>query len=186
MMRQLVLMTALMLGIGASDATAQDIAQDMAAIGAGSYIIYNDGSQSFVQVYRGQSGQDWIVDLIPGPDPNGTRSSREYRDARGQLVRVDYATGMSMAFSPHNCQRVLGPCIFIQTGTQGRTQQGRLVTATREGFRYELSIFDSQENPVLAETGVMVLDEMGSFLEGTITRQDGTVTRIRQVQAVYR
>jgi hypothetical protein len=185
-MRNIILTVALMLGLGASAVAAQDIAQDMAAIGAGSYIIYSDGSQSFVQVYRGQSGPDWIVDLIPGTDPNGTRSSREYRDARGQMVRVDYASGMSLSFSPHNCQRVPGPCIFIQTGTQGRTQQGRLVTATQGGFRYELSIFDSQENPVLAESGEIVLDEMGSIRDGTITRQDGAVMRIRQVQAVYR
>jgi hypothetical protein len=185
-MQRLVLAVALMPGLGTTVAVAQTISQNMPAIGAGSYIIYTNGSQSFVQVFRGQTGSEWIVGVITGTDPNGTRVSREYRDARGQMLRVEYALGMSMAFTPNNCQRVPGPCIFIQTGTQGRTQQGQLVTVTRSGFSYELSIFDSQENPVLAESGEMVLDEMGSFLQGTITRQDGTVTQIRQVQAVYR
>lgn len=166
---------------------AQDINQRIADIGAGSYIVYQAGSHSFVQVYRGASGPFWVVDVVDGTDPNGSRLSREFRDARGQLVRVDYASGLSLRFNPHNCQRSVGACLFIQTGPDGDSQHGRLTTATADGYTYESSVFDRPGgNPVLAETGRIVLDAFGSNAAGQITAQDGTVTQVRLVQAVYR
>lgn len=168
-------------------AQAQDITQHLDRIGAGSYLVFDAGDKQFTQVFRGLSGQDYVVDLIDGSDPNGPRLSREYRDGQGQLLRVDYDMGLSLRFSPHNCQRTLGACVFVQTGPDGQTQMGRLVTATPDGLSYQLSVFPSpRSEPVLAESGVVALDQMGSTAGGQITAQDGTVMQVRLVQAVYR
>ena len=167
-------------------ARADGIALAIDRIGAGSYVVYSDGSRSFTNVYRGQTGPHWVVDLVEGADPNGPQISREYRDWLGQVVRIDYANGAVFRFNPHDCQRTPGPCIFTQTSPDGTTQQGRITTPTRNGYSYELKIIPDRGDAVLVSSGVMVLDAMGGFARGTITAQDGTVTVVRQVQAVYR
>ena len=166
---------------------AQDISQHMADIGAGSYLVFDVGARRFTQVFRGPSGGLWVVDMIDGADPNGPRLSREIRNAQGQLVQVDYATGLTLEFTPHNCQRTLGPCLFIQTGPDGPSQQVRLTVATADGFSYESSIFPSpRSEPVLVGSGRMTLDALGSPAGGQITAQDGSVQQVMLVQAVYR
>jgi len=165
---------------------AEGIALAIDRIAAGSYVIFSDGSRTFTNVYRGQSGPHWVVDLVEGDDPNGTRISREYRDVLGQLVRAEFATGMVFQYSPHDCQRSPGLCIFTQTGPSGTMQQGRLTTRTRTGYSFEHKVIPEHGEAFLIASGVMVLDAMGGFETGTLTAQDGTVTVYRQVQAVYR
>jgi hypothetical protein len=168
-------------------ALAQDITQHLDQIGAGSYLIFDSGGRNFTQVYRGLTGQTYVIDLIEGADPNGDRLSREYRDGLGQLVRVDFSNGMSMRFTPHNCQRTLGACVFVQSGPDGDTQQGRVVTAVGDGYSYELSVFPSPgRDPVVVESGHLDLDDMGTVIGGHITAQDGTKQQVTLVQAVYR
>ena len=113
----------------ARPAQAQDIGQQIDRIGAGSHLVFDLGTHSITRAYRGPSGGAWLVDVVEGRDPNGPRLSRDYRDARGQLLRVDDATGLTLRFAPHNCQRTSGACLFIQTGPDGESQQGRLVQA---------------------------------------------------------
>lgn len=179
-----VMFTAALLG---QPAQAQDITQHLDQIGAGSYLVFNSGGRNFTQVFRGQSGKAYVIDLVEGPDPNGQRLSREYRDALGQLIRVDFSNGMSMRFAPHNCQRTLGACEFVQTGSNGATRQGRLVTAVGDGYSYELSVFPSPgQDPVLVESGHLGLDDRGTVVSGQIAVQVGSVQQITLVQAVYR
>ena len=171
----------------ARPAQAQDIGQQIDQIGAGSSLVIDLGTHSITQAYRGPSGGAWVVDVVEGRDPNGPRLSRDYRDARGQLLRVDYTTGLSLRFTPHNCQRTIGACLFIQTGPDDESQQGRLTAVTPEGLQYETTVFTRPGgDPILLERGDITLDAMGSSTGGQITAQDGSVMLVRLVQAVYR
>ncbi len=167
-------------------AQAQDITQHMDQIGTGSYVILTAGARTFVQVFRGPSGPYWVVDVVDGQDPNGPRVSREYRDALGQMVRVENADGSQFSFAPNNCQHTLGTCQFTQTGPDGQTPMVRQSVATADGYSYQLFLFNGDGSPALAESTSIALDSMGSPLSGNITVQDGSVMRITQVQAVYR
>ena len=171
----------------ARPAQAQDIGQQIDRIGASSDLEFDLGTRSITQVFRGPSGGAWVVDVVEGRDPNGPRLSRDYRDARGQLLRVDYATGLSSRFTPHNCQRTIGACLFIQTGPDGESQQGRLTAVTPEGLQYQTSVINRPGgDPIPVERGDITLDAMGSSTGSQITAQDGSVMQVRLVQAVYR
>ena len=183
---RLILGCAVGLSSWAMAAQAQDIAQHMDQIGAGSYVILSAGPRDFVQVYRGASGPYWVVDVIEGRDPNGPRTSREYRDALGQLVRVENADGVTFSFDPNNCQHTLGRCPFAQISPAGQTPMVRQTSATADGYGYQTFLFNGDGTPVLAETASISVDAMGSPLSGKITSQDGSVMRIGQLQAVYR
>ena len=187
MRRKALVSLVLVAAILGRPAQAQDITQHLDQIGAGSYLVFESGGRNFTQVFRGLSGQTYVIDLVEGRDPNGQRLSREYRNGLGQLIRVDFSNGMSMRFAPHNCQRTLGACEFVQTGSDGDTRQGRVVTAVGDGYSYELSIFSSSgQDPVLVESGHLGLDDRGTVVSGKITAQDGSTQQITLVQAVYR
>lgn len=181
-------LSALCLGLflSAEPLRAQDITQHMDQIGAGSYLILSAGDRTFVQVFRGPVGAYWVVDLIDGRDPNGPLVSREYRDALGQMVRVENPDGRQFRFAPHNCQHTQGTCQFTQTGPDGQTPMVRQTTATADGYSYQTFLFNGDGSLVLAESASVTLDAMGSPMAGRITAQDGSVMPIRQLQAVYR
>ena len=170
----------------ALSAQAQDISQHMDQINAGSYVILSAGTRDFVQVFRGPSGPYWVVDVIEGRDPDGPRSSREYRDVLGQLVRVENPAGVTYSFTPTNCQHTLGTCPFTQISPVGQTPMVRQTSATADGYSYQTFLFNGDGSPELAETASISVDSMGSPLAGKITSQDGSVMQITQLQAVYR
>jgi hypothetical protein len=188
---QLATCGAIILGIGLIDAPAQaqetspDIAQHMERIGAGSYVILSAGARTFTQVFRGPSGRYWVIDVIEGRDPNGTRTSREYRDSLGQMVRVENADGSIYSFAPNNCQHTMGTCQFIQTGPDGETPMVKQTLATPEGYSYQTFLFNGDGSPILADTATIMVDAMGSPMTGKITLQDGSIMQITQLQAVY-
>ncbi len=158
----------------------------MAQIGAGSYVVYSDGQNSIVLVYRGQSGGAWVVDFVAGTDPNGPRKSREYRDASGQATRLEVVDGPTLTFNPNNCTRTLGLCRFRQNGPEGQTLQIRQTELAPGGFSYSLALVMPDQTEFMLERGTMQIDALGVISDGRITGQDGPQKPMRLVQAVYR
>lgn len=174
----------------ASAVAAQDIGLNMPDIGKGSYATYKVGSKSFTHVFAGKSGDYFVYDVVPGDDPDALEGrSRYFRDNEGQAVKWVRAGGDTITFTPHNCQRTLGSCEFVEEGvadgTPYKTKMVRTNTATSKGFKFEQIGYGPDGNAYPLMGGTVELDEYGMVRRATVRNAEAK-TKFKRVKAVIR
>jgi len=146
----------------ASQAFAQDIRVKMDQIPSGSWVASKLADKISIQVFRGKQGNGYIVDFVPGNNPNSRRTARDVRDKNGNVLRRTEANGRITTYRPHNCQRVVGRCSFVQkTGAQTVSME-RVTTLKGSGFDFEQNAVFSDGAMVHVQSGkIKSLDEFG-------------------------
>jgi len=162
----------------------------MNEIGSGSYVVLRTGSNFATHIFIGKSGKHYIVDVVPGRDPNAQDGrSRYYRDANGQSVKWVLPNGNEVTYSPHNCQRTIGVCNYVERGRANgkpyRTNMTRTNTPTANGLKFvKAAVFpDGSEHVIMS--GSVVLDQYGKIKRATRKNEKGSTT-FKQIKAVYR
>lgn len=170
----------------------QDISIKMKEIPSGSWIVMKEGDKTTITVFRGQQGQLFVYDHITGTDPNAKRNFRDLRDAQGNQIERRFINGRIVKFRPHNCQRTVGECAFVESGadnsgTAYQTQMRRINTPTRNGFKFEQFAIGSDGNQVHIRSGtVNGLDAKGMIERATQKfGPDKKTTRFSKIKASW-
>jgi len=184
------LLTTLGLILCATFTSAQDISIRMKDIGAGSYVVLRSGNDAFSHIFVGKHGKHYIYDVVPGRDPNAQQGrSRYYRDAKGQSTKWVLPDGKEVTYSPHNCQRTIGVCTFVERGiADGKpyiTKMIRTNTPTTNGFQFEQVAVATNGTEHQIMSGTVTFDEYGMIKKATRRNAQG-VRKFKQVKAHYR
>ncbi|MEQ9695651.1 hypothetical protein [Shimia sp. SDUM112013] len=174
----------------AGAASAEGIGVNMPEIGKGSYAVYQAGDQIYTHVFAGKSGAYHVYDVVPGDDPSAMEGrSRYFRDGAGQTVKWVTAAGEVVSFTPHNCQRTVGECSFVEEGVVDgkpyKTNMLRTNTPTSSGFRFEQKGYGPDGESYLLMRGKVELDDYGLVRRGTVRNAEAK-TRFKRLRAVIR
>lgn len=153
---------ALSLTLLSTPALAQDISVKMAQIPAGSWLLSKAGKHTTIQVFRGKQGRSYVVDFVQGKDPNAPRSARDLRDEEGNVLKRTNANGEVTTYRPHNCQRTIGRCEFVQKTGNKTAKMVRVNTPKGKGFTFEQTAIWPDGNTFHVQSGtVKSLDKFG-------------------------
>ena len=172
--------------------SGQDISIKMKEIPSGSWFVMKEGKKTTISVFRGQQGKLFVYDHITGTDPNAKRNFRDLRDAQGNQIERRFINGRIVKFKPHNCQRIVGVCDFVESGTDNngnayQTQMRRTNTPTRKGFKFEQVAIRSDGGQVHIRSGtVNALDSKGMLERATQKiGPDKKTTRYSKIKASW-
>ncbi len=170
---------------------AQDISIKMDQIPAGSWFLMDSGGKATTHVFRGKQGRYYVYDVVPGKDPNGERHSRDFRDASGNNIKREFGISV-VKYTPHNCQRVIGQCSFVESGkkadgTPYKTDMVRVNTLKGKGFTYyQVAIAEDGTQIPVRSGQVQELDQMGMLVRGKSKRHtDGRTTNHKKRAASW-
>ena len=173
-------------------AAAQDISIKMKEIAPGSWFLMEEGGKPAMHVFRGKRGQRFIYDYVPGSEPNGKRAFRDYRDASGNNTKRVFSNGRVVTYVPHNCQRVVGQCSFVERGRKEdglpySTKMVRVNTPSGTGFSFkQVAIAESGKQISVRSGSVRELDKMGMLRRGEMTEHaTGATRKYRKVKASW-
>lgn len=116
-------------------------------------------------VFRGRSGNTFILETFHGPNANGQPNTITYLDRNGNRLRVVGSDGSSVTYDPHDCARTLGQCRFTKTDADGMTKEHLRRTQQRKhGFSFTL--YDA--GTALLQEGAFNLSSRGFAVNGWI------------------
>ncbi|MEO9821051.1 MAG: hypothetical protein ABJ370_12275 [Paracoccaceae bacterium] len=181
-----------LLAIAPTLVSGQDISIHMKDIPSGSWFVMKEGDKTAITVFRGQKGKLFVYDHISGTDPNAKRNFRDLRDAQGNQIERHYINGRIVKFKPHNCQRIVGECMFVESGIDNngkayQTQMRRTNTPTRKGFKFEQFAIRLDGVQVHIRSGtVNGLDSKGMLERATQkSGPDKKTTRFSKIKASW-
>ena len=171
---------------------AQDISIKMPAIDAGSWFAMQGPEGPSMHVFRGKKGANYIYDVVPGTDPNGDKAFRDFRDAKGNVRKRVLSDGRTVVYSPHNCQRTIGQCTFIESGSRidgsrYKTNMVRVNTPKSKGFEFVQVAIAGNGTQIPVRSGVVkALDKKGMLISVTMkTPPGGKIRRYKKLKASW-
>ncbi len=178
------LLTAIAMTI-AGAATAQDISIPMDQVGRGSTItIQTSAGDVFTNHILGQSGlNEYSYAVYSGPDTSGPPAWVTYTDSSGNVTSRVNAQGGITTFTPHRCNRIVGPCTYTETRPDGaRLAFTRITTLFTGGFTY-LLYNEADEVTVI---GSATIGELGWTQRGSNQRTNEAAVSFETVSARFR
>lgn len=140
---------------------AQDVGMKMSQIRKGSYYVVKTSRDYYTYVHRGKSRGLYAVDWLPGKDPNSKKDIiTHYMDSKGQTVKSVTLRGV-YEFDPHNCQRTIGTCNYVETYT--RNSDGKVTVLEFKRINKRTKTGYSSEGWARNKYGKMFLDFRGNY-----------------------
>lgn len=172
-------------------AWGQDISIKMEQIPKGSWFLMDENGQDAMHVFRGKQGRHYIYDYVPGRNPNAAQHFRDLRDAQGNVVKRTYADGRVVTNTPHNCQRVIGQCAFVESGDNNgqryETKMVRVNTPTGKGFSFKQVAISKDGTQHHVRSGVVrSLDGRGMLIRANMKTSSSKQNRVfRKISASW-
>lgn len=169
-----------------SGAAADDLDIDYDSISVGSVIRYEwvntvvedewtEQGQISEDRYLGRDGKAFITERINSAHPTLAARMRLYRDKHGNFLSLEYTTGVSATYVPHNCVRTLGRCDYLVKNSHGPDAQRARITTLIGERTYRSDVFAILANGDLSH----ILRLEFTLGENGLATKQGTVWHLR-------